>query len=111
MINIQDYVNADRTGKAGLRMATIASGSSTLSIPPDRHSAPSFSQSDAGKNIVVIGAGADGGNLYTTIAMVTSLTEVELAAPASTTVGVSPVPSPTFAFLNAKKSIVRGTTQ
>ena len=98
MINVQDYVNADRTGKAGLRMATIASGSSTLSIPPDRHSAPGFSQSDAGKNIVVIGAGADGGNLYTTIATVTSSTEVELAATASTTVGVSPIPRAAVAW-------------
>src|SRR5579872_6048467 len=86
MINIQDYVNPSRTGRAGLRIATIKSGFSTLSLTSNRHSAPVFSQSDVGKNIAALGAGANGANLYTTIQTFTNSTQVELAATASTDV-------------------------
>jgi hypothetical protein len=99
MVNIQNFVNSNRTGKAGLRIASITGGSTTLSLPlPIRHAAPGFSSSDVGKNIVVIGAGVNGGNLYTTISAVTSSTVVELAVPASTTVGVLPVPRAAVAW-------------
>jgi hypothetical protein len=83
MINIQDYINRNRTGKAGLRVAHITSGFSLLTLTP-HHSAPSFSPSDQGKNIVVIGAGPGRANLYTTIRKFMSSTQVELAANAST---------------------------
>lgn len=48
-------------------------------------SAP-FTVGDVGKKIVVVGAGLAGTNLETTIASFTSVTEVELTAPAVTTV-------------------------
>jgi hypothetical protein len=82
MINIQHYVNPNRTGKAGLRIAHIRQNSSSLSLSP-AHSAPRFSQSDVGKNIVVIGVGAEGANLHTTISVFIDSTHVELAAEAS----------------------------
>lgn len=83
MIDIQDYVKPTRTGKAGLRIAQMANLSSVLNITPKEHSARVFTESDVGKTIVVVGAGPDGANLYTTIAGLTNSTEVELAAPAS----------------------------
>jgi hypothetical protein len=83
MINIQNYVNPNRTGRAGLRIAHIKHDSSSLSLSP-AHSAPRFSQSDVGKNIVVIGVGVEGANLHTTISVFIDSTHVELAAKAST---------------------------
>jgi hypothetical protein len=64
MINIQDYVTVPRTGKAGLRLGSISSGTSELSLRPNQHSAPSFTAADVGQNIVVIGAGRNGDNLF-----------------------------------------------
>jgi hypothetical protein len=85
MINIQHYVNPNRTGKAGLRIAKISLGSGGLlnKVTLSSSHAPGFSQSDETKNIVVIGAGANGTNLYTTIATFISSTAVKLASPAS----------------------------
>jgi hypothetical protein len=91
MINIQDYVSVPRTGKAGLRLASISSGISTLSLRPNQHSAPSFTDTDAGKNIVVIGAGNNGDNLFTTIATFIDSTHVELATTALNTVSKAAV--------------------
>jgi hypothetical protein len=91
MINMQDYVSPDRTGKAGLRIATITAGSAALSLTASAHSAPSFGAGDVGKNIVVIGAGADGANLYTTISTFIDSAHADLAAPASTKVSKAAV--------------------
>lgn len=61
--------------------ATIDSGSTTLTV-----TGASFTNDDAGKHILVSGAGADGIALRTTIDSVTSATEVELTDAASATV-------------------------
>jgi hypothetical protein len=91
MINIQDYVSVPRTGKAGLRLASISRGTSELSLRPNQHSAPRFTDTGVGKNIVVIGAGNNGGNLYTTIATFIDSTHVELATTALNTVSKAAV--------------------
>jgi hypothetical protein len=84
MINLQQYVDTNRTGKAGLRVATISLNShgalNKVTLSPS-HS-PGFELSDETKNIVLIGAGENGANLYTTIATFTNSTTVELAASA-----------------------------
>lgn len=64
-----------------------------------------FTDSYIGKTIVVSGAGASGANLTTTIASVTSATEIELTAAAGTTVsGASyTVVNPSFSIYVVKK--------
>jgi hypothetical protein len=114
MINIQDYVSLPRTGKAGLRLASISSGTSELSLRPDQHSVPSFTAADVSKNIVVIGAGNNGANLYTTIAGFIDSTHVELAITALNTVSKAavawwdPAQDDTTAFNNAQDDCTVG---
>jgi hypothetical protein len=114
MINIQDYVSVPRTGKAGLRLASISSGTSELSLRPNQHSAPSFTNADVGKNIVVIGAGNNGANLYTTIATFIDSTHVELATIALNPVSKAavawwdPSQDDTIAFNNAQNDCTVG---
>jgi hypothetical protein len=114
MINIQDYVSVPRTGKAGLRLASISSGTSQLSLRPNQNSAPSFAAADVGKNIVVIGAGNNGANLYTTILALIDSTHVELATTALSTVSKAAVAwwdqsqDDTLAFNNAQDGCVVG---
>src|ERR1700683_2607537 len=114
MINIQDYVSVPRTGKAGLRLASISSGTSDLSLGPNQHSAPSFNAADVGKNIVVIGAGSNGANLYSTIATFIDSTHVELATTALNTVYTAavvwwdPSQDDTVAFNNAQDDCTVG---
>jgi hypothetical protein len=113
MINIQDHVSLPRTGKAGLRIASISSGTSKLSLRADQHSAPNFTGADVGKNIVVIGAGSNGANLYTTIATFIDSTQVELATTALNTVSKAavvwwdPSQDDTIAFNNAQDDCTR----
>jgi hypothetical protein len=114
MINIQDYVSVPRTGKAGLRLAGISSGTSDLSLGPNQHSAPSFTAADVGKNIIVIGAGSNGGNLYSTIATFIDSTHVELATTALSTISKAavawwdPSQDDTVAFNNAQDDCTVG---
>jgi hypothetical protein len=114
MINIQDYVSLPRTGKAGLRIASISSGTSELSLIADQHSAPNFTDADVGKNIVVIGAGNNRANLYTTISALIDSTHVELATTALNTVSKAavawwdPSQDDTIAFNNAQDDCTAG---
>jgi hypothetical protein len=114
MINIQDYVSVPRTGKAGLRLASISSGTSELSLRANQHSAPSFTSADVGKNIVVIGAGNNGANLYTVIVTFLDSTHVELATTAPSTVSKAavawwnPSQDDTTAFNNAQDDCTVG---
>jgi hypothetical protein len=114
MINIQDYVSLPRTAKAGLRLASISSGSSELSLRPDQHSVPSFTAADVGKNIVVIGAANNGANLFTTISDFIDSMHVELATTALNTVSKAavawwdPSQDDTIAFNNAQNDCTVG---
>jgi len=87
-LNLSTYVSAPRTGKFVMHSGAITSGSGVLTVGG---SYGQFSPGDVGKNITVEGAGANGGNLNTTIASYNSPTSVNLSANASTTVTISMV--------------------
>jgi hypothetical protein len=114
MINIQDYVSPDRTGKAGPRIASMSAGLSSVSLDSTASSAPAFSATDVGKNIVVIGAGAGGANLYTTIATFVDSTHAELAATAAVSLSRAAIAwwdgsqDDTIAFNNAQNDCTVG---
>lgn len=74
-----------QTGYA-LRCAAMTSAGTTVTLSSSVFGRSSFSASDVGRAIQVTGAGADGADLYSTIASVGSATTATLADAASTTV-------------------------
>lgn len=82
----------------------ITSGDKTFTSA-DGPGSVEFTNSHVAKQIVVTGAGADGGDLTTTIASVTSGTEVELTDAAATTVADASytVENPAFVFVVRKQ--------
>lgn len=86
-ISVKDYPQSGVTpGQAkGVRLAaSISSGAAILTLAAGTKY--TFSAGDVGKKIKVVGAGAGGGDLYTTILTFTSTTQVTLNANASTSV-------------------------
>jgi hypothetical protein len=79
-LNIKDFGAVGDAVEVASGCAITATDA-TLTAP-----ALTFDLEDVGKTIVVVGAGAAGANLYTTIASFTSATEVELDDTAGTTV-------------------------
>lgn len=66
--------------------ASIGATSQNLQIAAAAGGSLFNAATDVGKAVIVMGAGASGGNLYTTISVVNSTTSATLAAAASTTV-------------------------
>jgi hypothetical protein len=111
-INLSEYVSAPRTGKFAMHSGAITSGTASLSIGS---SYGLFTSGDAGKTIVVEGAGPNGSNLVTTISSVTSSSSATLAANASTRVSIAVVAwysasqDDTAAFKAAMNALEPGT--
>jgi hypothetical protein len=80
-------VHSSGYGKTGvaLQAGAITASSTTLTVS-GINGTSTFTAADVGKAIQVVGAGASGADLYTTIASFTSSTVVDLTAAASTTV-------------------------
>ena len=78
-LNVKDF---GAVGDGKTSTGSISAGSATLNVP-----GAGFTSADVGKVVLVVGAGASGANLLSTIAAYVSSTQVTLANAASTTVG------------------------